>query len=353
MLRGLVRELRDTAKRIGHATGGFGAYHHVRNERWLTVVCMHRVLPESDPRYAEADKEWTVTPKHLKDTVAFAKRHFNVVSVEQLVDARRNKTKLPPRPLLITFDDGWADNEEHAAPVLDAAKVPAVVFVTSDMVEQKAPFWFDVFRMAHEGRRLDEESWRAAWEGIGRPAPKSRGKSELEELLTTMAGLSTAEREKILSPLRPRLEDGRQHMMTSEQIRRLRAHGISIGAHGRTHQPLHDCEDLESELFEPRRRLEEITGAPVTTMALPHSRFTAEVLREAERAGYELMFTGAPELTPTEPLPYTVGRCAIVAENLADRRGQIRGHRLATHLFRRRHLKTPGPKFNGDAPFVP
>src|SRR4051794_40475090 len=104
MLRGLVRELRDTAKRIGHATGGFRAYHTLRNERWLTVLCMHRVLPPSDPRYAEADKEWTITPKHLADTVGFVKRHFNVVSLDALLDARRRGTPLPPRPLLFTFD---------------------------------------------------------------------------------------------------------------------------------------------------------------------------------------------------------------------------------------------------------
>lgn len=353
MLRGLARELRDTAKRIGHASGGFRAYHHVRNERWLTVICMHRVLPETDPRYAEADKEWTVTPKHLEDTVAFVQRHFNVVSLEQLLDARRHGTQLPPRPLLLTFDDGWADNEEYAAPVLHAAKVPAVIFVTSDMVDQKPPFWFDVFRMAHDGGRIDEASWRAAWAGASRPAPAVRGKRELEDLLALMAAMSRAERDAILDPLRPRLEDGRQHMVTSSQVQRLRERGFSIGAHGRTHQPLHRCENLVDELVEPRRRLEEIVGVPVTTLALPHSRFTPEVLREAERAGYELVFTGAPELTPTRSLPYTIGRAAIVSADLSDRRGKIRGDRLATHLFRRRHLKDPRPVFNGDAAFVP
>lgn len=353
MLRGLVRGLSDRAKRIGHASGGFKAYHHLRNDRWLTVLCMHRVLPPNDPRYAEADKEWTITPKHLADTVTFVKRHFNVIALDELLDARRRGGPLPPRPLLLTFDDGWADNEEYAAPLLDAAKVPAVVFVTSDVVERKAPCWFDVLRMAHDGGRLDEESWREIWAGVGRTAPAERNKRQVEELLVVMAAMTQAEREKILAPCRPRLEDGRQHMVTSKQLRRLRTRGFAIGAHGRTHQPLDRCENLVDELVEPRRRLEEITGAPVTTLALPHSRFTPEVLREAERAGYELVFTGAPELTPSQNVPFTIGRAAIISRYLEDKRGEIRGDRLATNLFRRRHLATDRPVFTGDAPFVP
>ena len=66
---------------------------------------------------------------------------------------------------------------------------------------------------------------------------------------------------------------------------------------------------------------------------------TPEVLRKAARAGYELVFTGAPELTPTRLIPFTVGRLPITPGVLSDESGRFRPERLALHLFRRPHLQ--------------
>jgi peptidoglycan/xylan/chitin deacetylase (PgdA/CDA1 family) len=338
MANHVFRGLKDGAKRIAHAAGGFPAYHAFRNERALTVLTFHRVLPPSDPRAPDSDPEWSISLDAFADCVSFARKHFNVVSLDEVLDARRRGTALPPRPVLLTFDDGWQDNAEHAVPVLEAQRTPAVIFVAGDAVGQQAPFWREGLRAAARGGRLDDELWRALWAAVDQPPPE-RTDAMLEDLLERLFVIGRARRDEVLTPWRDRIGDGRRHMMTVEELRDVHARGIAIGAHGRTHEPLSRCENLDDELEQPRRHLGELLGVPVTTLALPHSRFTPEVLRRAERAGYELVFTGAPELTPTRVIPFTIGRVPITPGALADEHGRFRPERLALHLFRRPHVQ--------------
>lgn len=333
----VLRGLKDGAKRIAHAAGGFSAYHALRNDRALTVLTFHRVLPPSDPRAHDADPEWTISLDAFTDCVAFSRKHFNVVSLDEVLEARRRGGALPPRPALLTFDDGWADNAEYAVPVLEAYKIPAVIFVASDAIGARAPFWREGLRAAARGGRLDDVIWDALWTSVDR-APPRRSDEALEALLSHLFALGRAKRDDVLAPWCSRLEDGRRHMMTIDELRNVCARGIAIGAHGRTHEPLSLCEDLDDELIQPRQRLGELLGVPVTTLALPHSRFTPEVLWRAERAGYELVFTGAPELTPTRVIPFTIGRVPITPGGIGDERGEFRAERAALHLFRRPHV---------------
>lgn len=335
----VVSGIRDGVKRLAQTTGGLSAYHRVRNKRHLTVLTFHRVLAPSDPRFHDADKEWSLSVDELASCVGFVKRHYSIISLDDLLAARRRGTPLPPRPALLTFDDGWADNEEHALPVLEAAKVPAVIFVSGDAVGRLAPFWREALRAAFLGDRLDDEIWSALWAGA-KPdeAAPARDPRTLEKLLDALAELTRARRDALLEPWQPRIQDGRRHMLTVEQLRHLRSRGVAVGAHGRTHEPLNRCEDLEDELRQPIAHLGELLGEPITTLALPHSRFDAEVIRRAARAGYDLVFTGEPKLPPVHPIPFTVGRIPITPGAMMDSRGRFRPERLALHLFRREHL---------------
>jgi peptidoglycan/xylan/chitin deacetylase (PgdA/CDA1 family) len=337
LLNEVVRELRDGVKRWAHDAGGLRTYHRLRNARRLTVLTFHRVLERSDPRFADADKEWSLTVDELASCVDFVKKHYTVISLDQLLEARRRGADLPPHPALLTFDDGWADNEEHALPVLEAAGVPAVIFVSGDAVGRDAPFWRESLRAAFLGGRIDDEIWRGLWAAVSQPAPP-RDADSLELVLDKLADLTRAQRDALFGPFASRLADGRRHMVTVEQLRHLRDRGVAVGAHGRTHEPLSRCEDLEDELLQPRRHLRELIDEPISTLALPHSRFTPEVLRRAARAGYELVFTGEQQLAPVRPVPFAIGRIPITPGAMMDARGVFRPERLALHLFRKRHL---------------
>ena len=114
--------------------GVTASYHRWRNARTLTVVMFHRVLPVGDAQWAEADPVWSVSDQAFLDCLRFFERHYNVIGMKDLTRARGDAGELPERALLITFDDGWADTEWCALPILKQRGLPAIVFVVADAV---------------------------------------------------------------------------------------------------------------------------------------------------------------------------------------------------------------------------
>ena len=130
--------LSDLVKKSLYGSGLLGLYHRFRNRRSLTVIMFHRVIDPADPRWASCDPDYTLDAALFERCLAFFSRHYNVVSAADVLAARKGGASLPPRALLITFDDGWKDNADFALPRLRKANMPALLFVvlaSSDWAE--------------------------------------------------------------------------------------------------------------------------------------------------------------------------------------------------------------------------
>lgn len=89
---------------------------------------------------------------------------------------------------------------------------------------------------------------------------------------------------------------GRPGMVSEDDVRALAAAGMGVQAHGRSHRFLEDLdpEELEAELLDGKRRLEGITGQPVTALALPGGRGGERERATALRLGYRHVLTSIP-----------------------------------------------------------
>jgi hypothetical protein len=134
--------LKDGLRTALYRSGALGAWHRWRNRRALTVLMFHRVLPNDDPAFPLAEREFTFTLDGFRRTLDFVQRHYSVVSLDDLQRARMGLAALPSNPLLITFDDGWRDTLIHAAPELARRCLPAVLFLASEVVELDSPRWW-------------------------------------------------------------------------------------------------------------------------------------------------------------------------------------------------------------------
>jgi peptidoglycan/xylan/chitin deacetylase (PgdA/CDA1 family) len=109
----------------------------------LTILTYHRVddpgaRPDLMPSLISA------TPAAFADQMALVARAFDPVGLADVLDALDRPERLPPRAVLLTFDDGYADFQSNAWPVLKAASLPATLFVaTGFAAEQTRPYWWD------------------------------------------------------------------------------------------------------------------------------------------------------------------------------------------------------------------
>jgi peptidoglycan/xylan/chitin deacetylase (PgdA/CDA1 family) len=95
---------------------------------------------------------------------------------------------------------------------------------------------------------------------------------------------------------------GRPGFLTGSEVRQLDEAGFEIGCHSMTHPYLTDLTDaqLRVELWDSRRRLEDLIGGPVPHFSCPGGRWNGRVDRLARAAGYESVATSRPGvLTPT------------------------------------------------------
>ena len=114
-------------------------FHRLRTvfHKKAMILVYHRV--------AEANVDpWAlgVSPAHFAQHLEVLKTIANPISLQELINAKSDR-ELPPRPVCITFDDGYADNLYAAKPALESYRVPGTVFVTPGYIGVPENLWWD------------------------------------------------------------------------------------------------------------------------------------------------------------------------------------------------------------------
>ena len=171
------------------------------------VVAFHRIQDTERP------EALTVATRTFEEYCRFFRRHFHVVPLRDLV-AKLEQGGRPSGDLAITFDDGYRDNYENAAPVLERLSLPATFFVVSRWLDTAVVPWWD-----------EQLGVRHPW-------------------------------------------------MTWDQVRSLHRRGFEIGAHTQTHVDLGvvEADEARAEIAGARQDLERRLEAPVTSFAYPYGR---------------------------------------------------------------------------------
>lgn len=102
---------------------------------------------------------------------------------------------------------------------------------------------------------------------------------------------------------------GEMGFVGDEDLRRLAEAGMTVGSHGMDHRPWTrlTSKELERELLESKRILEEIVARPVTQAACPYGAYNRIVLDRLRQVGYERVYTsdGGPAHPDTWLQPRT------------------------------------------------
>jgi peptidoglycan/xylan/chitin deacetylase (PgdA/CDA1 family) len=235
----------------------------------LSILIFHRVLPRPDPlQPGEPD---AAQFSALMRWVAASYRVLPLLEATR----RLGDGTLPSNAACITFDDGYADNLTVATPILTRHRMTATFFVATSFLEGGRMFNDTVIESvrAHEGAELDLTTL-----GLGRMPTRDAGEriAAIGQLLDQVKYLSQDERDAKVKAIAAAvgLPGKSDLMMTHAQVRELRRHGMSIGAHTMTHPILTTLarDEAYREIAEGRRELESILGERVKTFAYPNGK---------------------------------------------------------------------------------
>ena len=171
-LRATHRAPKDAGSLPGRSVSLRWLFHMLspggRNAR-LPVMIFHRVLHQPDPLFpGEPDAA------RFDAQLSLLGRWFNVLPLPDAIDGLR-EGRLPPRPLTITFDDGYADNCTVALPILQRHDLRAAFFVATDYLDG-GRMWNDTVIEAVRGcslPALDLSDLELGERPLGTPGGKS------------------------------------------------------------------------------------------------------------------------------------------------------------------------------------
>jgi peptidoglycan/xylan/chitin deacetylase (PgdA/CDA1 family) len=261
----------------------------------ILVLMYHRIAEvQLDP--------WNlcVSPTHFEQQLQWMKKHARVLSVEQL-SQQLNAGQLEDGGLVLTFDDGYADNYTTARPLLETYGLPATFFLTTGPLEQPAMYWWDalqqiLFETLHlpallalqvgpqEIRfALETETYLSAplraslqaWKATD-PPPSKRAQLYMQ-LWQQLRSLPAPQQQSILGSLRDWANSIVAHpadpvVLSLAQLTDLAHHPlIDVGVHTVTHPALgeHNRAVQLAEIVHSKRRLESWCKRPLSAFAYP------------------------------------------------------------------------------------
>jgi peptidoglycan/xylan/chitin deacetylase (PgdA/CDA1 family) len=269
------------------------------------ILMYHRIAqPPCDP--------WgmALSPTRFAEHLEWLARNRTVLSLDALVGALEEGVT-PPRATAITFDDGYADNARVAKPMLEAAGLPATMFLTSGFAGSGRAFWWDElehmtllnpsavdfeFALGSESIGLrwhaegdvppDLSAWRAGDE------PTDERCDAFRRLYYAVQPLPAEERDRILARLGAQLGgpgvQPESRAMSATDVAALASAHISVGGHGRSHTPLTSLgrSERELEIASGKAELEHLTRKSVTGFSYPHGRSDPRIRAQVAQAGY-------------------------------------------------------------------
>lgn len=255
----------------------------------LQILFFHRVLAEPDPLLPDVHDA-----RRFEETMQWVRQWFTVLPLPEAVE-RLTARSLPARALVITFDDGYADNEAVALPILRRLGLPATFFVSTAYLDGGGLMWNDVVLEAIRHCRGESVDLGRAGFGVHSLGLASQRRALVDSLIRQLMHLPGAQRAERVAAIAHAAGGcpGQQLMMTSQQVRQLHAAGMTIGGHTATHPILARQEPAAArrDIAEGKDRLEALIGDRLEVFAYPSGRpgrdYAAEHVEMVKACGFK------------------------------------------------------------------
>src|SRR6516164_9470949 len=123
---------------LGHALVRSGLWKRSlqmwAERRTVIILTYHRVIEKWDRTLDYSGPGIVVTASTFDRHIAFLKEHFEIVTLDALIEDGYTAGRTPRPRCVVTFDDGWRDNYDLAFPILRRHDIPATIYLATDFI---------------------------------------------------------------------------------------------------------------------------------------------------------------------------------------------------------------------------
>lgn len=334
------------------ARTGLHRMSRILTAKRVKVLMYHGIVSDDEPVRC-----WWLLPRSaFIDQIAYLKKHFSIISIDQFCQALLEKTEPPRHSIVITFDDGYRNFLTHALPVLQEQNIPSTLYIPATPVRTGRHIWAD--ELYFELYQAQEDTLNLADIGAGTGILDLRTEREasIEKLLNLLKELPVNIRRERISRIinRVRPSSGTSSStpfspLSPHELKLIsREELVTIGSHAESHEPLTSLSPQQAadEIRRSRHYLEELTGNRVEHFCYPAGYQNNDITHSVSGAGYKTAVIDR-NVPQRETDMFRIPRIAIGAfDNLDFFRCQVNGiselkNRLKGRLFSRSLQPSP------------
>ena len=268
-------------------------------EHPCVILLYHRIV-DGNSNYLNKGASVHHPLKDFEREIKYFKRHFSILSMDEVVNHLKLGKGFKRPSIAITFDDGYLDNYTLAYPVLKKHGVPATIYLTTGLVGTPDGIWTEQIGVAFLETKKDHFNFPALLGGrtiaIKTKEEKEQANKEVSE---TLKLIPDNKRRELIQKLFEKLgvgarfrHFGERMMLNWDEVQEMRKDGITIGSHSHTHPILSQMpvEKAKDEILNSKKVVEENVDVRVKHFSFPNGReedFSDELRDYCREIGFE------------------------------------------------------------------
>jgi peptidoglycan/xylan/chitin deacetylase (PgdA/CDA1 family) len=271
------------------------------NEPTLLILTYHRILPSDAPERSSEQPGMITTPELLDQHIDLVKRlGAEPVHLDNWIERKNSKKSLPRLAVAFTFDDGWRDNFQYAYPKLEAQRVPATIFLVTQLIDTERTFWPEqILRLlTSESGKIDESGhqWLAPYLKEGKESSLPLPLDKADEVISRLKALpdetiySLLDETEVESRSNPHSTRDRSILSKQEVLKMAESGLVKFGAHTRNHYRLNLLNEqttLHAEIVDCFEDMKTFGNSSIPIFCYPNGNITArgeELVRQTYEA---------------------------------------------------------------------
>lgn len=299
----------------------------ISRKRWVKgcqppILAYHRILDiESDELHSGDPDLVSAGCAAFDAQIKFIKEHYTPITFEMFKQIEVSSEGAPSNPIIITFDDGFADNYFNAYPILKKYNIPATFFISTGYIDTNKYFWFD--GLANFLKHAEGGGYCFGEGMLNVMLSDSSRIDEIGRVIAYLLGCSNELRISLVDEIRQKFVGSMSRVnkldcaMSSDQIREMSENGMEFGSHSVSHPILNKLSiiDLNKELAESKQFIENITSKECICLSYPNGKIEnagPEVISAAESFGYRYACYYSESVDASNKYSkYTLNRIAV------------------------------------------